>query len=1776
METVISKSYGGAQTRLILPKEKDVAGVTGDNRSTRLRFKLPKPYATGWSKFIEFDCTVERDYSDVPGVTRSTEGPTEIYPCYPLESDDSFLVPYEIASQGGEIKYNLKFVSEDGTVVEKSELGTLYFRNSVDGEDAEPEEYVDIITILANNAYCSVSYDDGTREGASETVLPTLTFSPWMSGGESDTITLNVPYLDSNGHILNRFIDKEVVVEIFHISSPDALVSLTQAQIPDMALIDQSASTETYYMDLYMLVGADPTVAPNWYLVHTDNPTFGAVHATSADFNSTTTVGLTVTGDEAVSGNVAVTGQVTTAQVNTPKIAGTGTSPNAPLEITGATTVKNGLTVEVALATPSFTDNGSQVNFTNKITAPNVDISAKNVTVNTKTTTGTLESGAAKFTGNIDASGKTVTASTFTGDLSGNATTATTAQNYDSTTGTIKQHVDTHGADQTYGHVKFKQNITADTTDTTVSEKGIKDFVNSSINAVAAYYITYNAQGDRFPSAEALKTASTLYSGGQVRVPTRNDYAVVIADATHMEYSTYYPYTSFTTTAQYVDHYVDYNNAKTLVTQANKDNLGIVPGTTVAYEGIASDARYIYAGTGDTYDGTKWEYNFPLGRTFTNAEMLAIDSGITADKVNKLDGIASGAQVNVLEAVKVNGTPLSITNKAVDISVTPNDESTTYVDWDTSTTIATVAGTPIKIKIPANPDTDQLVRQKLQTGNYNLPLILAHNTITSTDENVTDIVYRNNSIYANPSTGSIYATKVYSNNSEVVNLASDQNNITGYKTFTNGISVIKSYPRIGMRDTTGVIATTDGGDAWLYFTDKNGAPIGRVFNQIVSPTGGVEHSTVTGIQAVSKNGSTDVFSGISIYALPTGTVYATAPTRDYDSNNAKDIVTIGSLQNSTDVVHRSGNEDILGFKTFRQGAVYIRGSGSRYLSFINTNSAFICDIRADDNGAIGLRPGLASGGTKAVWVQDQRAYDPANTGDVVTIGTLNSAIEIGGSKTFTGSIFSKGNNVLRAFTIVNNDMTIGTPVDGRFSTIDFLDKNGTISNLQSKRLAEIAHGYGTGANTIDIRAYDAYENTGVYSYIQSICQSDGVKFGITSYRATPAQDDEILTRGNGVTLTTAQTVSGIKTHSAQLNLSYGAPTVALKTTSYAYNERVSNATTLFSTSFNDKNGKYIGGLIGRWYTDGGHRTNIESTSENNTLAQLNLWAMPDGTCYAQCPNRAYDATHTSDIVNIGMLNTAMSLDGAKTFSASFNAKAGILIGDPTSTSNSWGPEIYGATPFIDFHHNSSSNDYTARIINSSNGALMFTIRNDDATNSKNFILNSAGFITGYGRAYSSTQDTDVLVKAHVPDLISANVGNGQISLTSSRGVAIDNFTVNQSAGKNIVLPAGSTQYTDQSMTFSLQSTPDFSDYPYMASKSITGLTADMYATVTFDDAQVSSGQYAPFCQTLAGEVRLYAKSNVGTITVPTISVGMDDSSAQQSMSNFVTLTGAQTIGGVKTYTSRQILSYTSMELYNSSLALQSQGYDISNPPSYATRGIAQFNIGANLDQVATRDECVLATGGNSRSMIVHSYSSSNQDQTATFSLTSFRDGSACMRGPSRTYNSSNTTDIVTIGSLQASTDVVHRSGAESIVGSKTFLSAVRSALVVCSSSGNHYYIVAKLKNIASARYYGMTFIASRNTTITIGGVGGQVYSGGNTCTVTKLSNNDTLNQVALGIGTYGGSTYLIAKATRQVTASFFFTSAVSGTQDNIDTVLETVTPTEISAPSDYLEGGFVL
>lgn len=112
--------------------------------------------------------------------------------------------------------------------------------------------------------------------------------------------------------------------------------------------------------------------------------------------------------------------------------------------------------------------------------------------------------------------------------------------------------------------------------------KATANFVNSSINALAAFYITMDADGTQFPTKADLD-GGPYYNAGNPRQPTQNDYAIVTEDE-------------------------DHENATT---------------------------RYIWQ-QGSVEDGF-WEYQYTINRTpLTQAQLDALDSGITANKVNDM------------------------------------------------------------------------------------------------------------------------------------------------------------------------------------------------------------------------------------------------------------------------------------------------------------------------------------------------------------------------------------------------------------------------------------------------------------------------------------------------------------------------------------------------------------------------------------------------------------------------------------------------------------------------------------------------------------------------------------------------------------------------------------------------------------------------------------------------------------------------------------------------------------------------------------------------------------------------------------------------------------------------------------------------------------------------------------------------------------------------------------------------------------------------------------
>lgn len=69
----------------------------------------------------------------------------------------------------------------------------------------------------------------------------------------------------------------------------------------------------------------------------------------------------------------------------------------------------------------------------------------------------------------------------------------------------------------------------------------------------------------------------------------------------------------------------------------------------------------------------------------------------TTDEKNKLNGIAEGAQVNIIEGIKVNGTAQIITNKIVDIAVpTNNNQLINGAGYQTSTEVQNAINDAIK------------------------------------------------------------------------------------------------------------------------------------------------------------------------------------------------------------------------------------------------------------------------------------------------------------------------------------------------------------------------------------------------------------------------------------------------------------------------------------------------------------------------------------------------------------------------------------------------------------------------------------------------------------------------------------------------------------------------------------------------------------------------------------------------------------------------------------------------------------------------------------------------------------------------------------------------------------------------------------------------------------------------------------------------------------------------------------------------------------------------
>ena len=123
----------------------------------------------------------------------------------------------------------------------------------------------------------------------------------------------------------------------------------------------------------------------------------------------------------------------------------------------------------------------------------------------------------------------------------------------------------------------------------------IIDFINSSIEHMAAFYVTKDENGNAFETFDQLSSltkSKDLYIGGIKRMPLSNDYCVVLSDETIYER---YP-ESYDTSAVYTTRYSWVTDPKTKYVINNS------PYTAIQWQAINSGVTKEWKETQDTFN----------------------------------------------------------------------------------------------------------------------------------------------------------------------------------------------------------------------------------------------------------------------------------------------------------------------------------------------------------------------------------------------------------------------------------------------------------------------------------------------------------------------------------------------------------------------------------------------------------------------------------------------------------------------------------------------------------------------------------------------------------------------------------------------------------------------------------------------------------------------------------------------------------------------------------------------------------------------------------------------------------------------------------------------------------------------------------------------------------------------------------------------------------------------------------------------------------------------
>lgn len=179
-----------------------------------------------------------------------------------------------------------------------------------------------------------------------------------------------------------------------------------------------------------------------------------------------------------------------------------------------------------------------------------------------------------------------------------------------------------------------------------------KQYVNNQVNSMTAHYICRNANGEPFETKAQFNQAlasnpKQLFSAGALRVPTHNDYTIIL-----------------------------------------RDESDVVPASQKLTGGIAPTTRYIYQVNSTTGEGS-WQLQYVVNNTgFSDAQLAALNSGINYSDWEAAKSDIAKAKADITKAeTDISNLESYIDGKLITKRITLKKE-----DWNNAAQIATVTG----------------------------------------------------------------------------------------------------------------------------------------------------------------------------------------------------------------------------------------------------------------------------------------------------------------------------------------------------------------------------------------------------------------------------------------------------------------------------------------------------------------------------------------------------------------------------------------------------------------------------------------------------------------------------------------------------------------------------------------------------------------------------------------------------------------------------------------------------------------------------------------------------------------------------------------------------------------------------------------------------------------------------------------------------------------------------------------------------------------------------